>query len=128
VSHVLRTTAFVSPCGGYATKPSATLIKQCSSWLGPTQPGVTTPDPTRQASPHAAERARRHHRRRRPARRAAPRPPSAGSTAAPAPAPAAAGAGVGSPAGVLDNVLPPLPEAPKLPPAPRSLLDYLLGS
>jgi virulence factor Mce-like protein len=47
VGHVLRLSIIVSPCGGYQVKPSKDLIDRCNEFLGPTQPGVTTPDPTR---------------------------------------------------------------------------------
>jgi ABC-type transporter Mla subunit MlaD len=47
VGHVLRLTALVNPlCSGYAVKPDEAHIEKCNQFLGPTQPGVTTPDPT----------------------------------------------------------------------------------
>jgi phospholipid/cholesterol/gamma-HCH transport system substrate-binding protein len=50
VGHVLRLTALVSECTPYEVKPSEEKVKRCNQFLGPTQPGVTTPDPTRPAS------------------------------------------------------------------------------
>ena len=50
VGHVLRLTALASQCSPYEVKPSQEHLAQCNQFLGPTQPGVTTPDPTRPAS------------------------------------------------------------------------------
>ncbi|HMJ97556.1 MAG TPA: MlaD family protein [Thermoleophilaceae bacterium] len=47
VGHVLRLTALASPCSPYQVKPTKETIASCNGFLGPTQPGVTTPDPTR---------------------------------------------------------------------------------
>jgi phospholipid/cholesterol/gamma-HCH transport system substrate-binding protein len=47
VGHVLRLTALVNGCTPYAVKPDEANIETCNQFLGPTQPGVTTPDPTR---------------------------------------------------------------------------------
>jgi virulence factor Mce-like protein len=47
VGHVLRLTALVNTCSPYEVKPSKEKIDSCNQFLGPTQPGVTTPDPTR---------------------------------------------------------------------------------
>jgi phospholipid/cholesterol/gamma-HCH transport system substrate-binding protein len=69
VGHVLRLTALVNECSPYEVKPSEEKIAKCNEFLGPTQPGVTTPDPTRPSTAAAAASA------------AAPAP-------APAPAPA----------------------------------------
>jgi hypothetical protein len=46
VGHVLRLTALVNECSPYQVKPSPQVIEECNQFLGPTQPGVTTPDPT----------------------------------------------------------------------------------
>jgi hypothetical protein len=64
VGHVLRLTALVNECSPYEVKPDEAHIERCNQFLGPTQPGVTTPDPTRPggsaatASPAAAAPAR----------------------------------------------------------------------
>jgi virulence factor Mce-like protein len=50
VGHVLRLTALVNQCSPYEVKPDATKIESCNQFLGPTQPGVTTPDPTASAA------------------------------------------------------------------------------
>jgi virulence factor Mce-like protein len=48
IGHVLRLSIVVNPvCGSYQVKPDAQTIAKCNQFLGPTQPGVTTPDPTR---------------------------------------------------------------------------------
>src|SRR3712207_2445965 len=38
VSHFLRIVVFLNDCSGYQNNPSATLIKQCSTGVGPYQP------------------------------------------------------------------------------------------
>jgi hypothetical protein len=43
---VLRLGIVVAPCSAYLTQPDDELIEDCNQFLGPTQPGVTTPDPT----------------------------------------------------------------------------------
>jgi phospholipid/cholesterol/gamma-HCH transport system substrate-binding protein len=52
VGHVLRLSVIVNECSPYQTNPSEATLEECNSFLGPTQPGVTTPDPTE--SPAAA--------------------------------------------------------------------------
>jgi virulence factor Mce-like protein len=46
VGHVLRLSVLVNECSPYTVKPSKELLDECNQFLGPTQPGVTTPDPT----------------------------------------------------------------------------------
>jgi hypothetical protein len=46
VGHVLRTLLIESDCGAYRMNATAAERKQCSSYLGPYQPGVNAPDPT----------------------------------------------------------------------------------
>lgn len=46
VGHVLRLTALVNDCSPYEVDPSDEHLESCNQFLGPTQPGVTTPDPT----------------------------------------------------------------------------------
>jgi virulence factor Mce-like protein len=50
VGHVLRLTALVNECSPYEVKPSEEHLARCNQFLGPTQPGVTTPDPTASAA------------------------------------------------------------------------------
>ncbi|HEX6582725.1 MAG TPA: MlaD family protein [Thermoleophilaceae bacterium] len=50
VGHVLRLTALVNECSTYQVKPDKATIEKCNQFLGPTQPGVTTPDPTRSSA------------------------------------------------------------------------------
>jgi ABC-type transporter Mla subunit MlaD len=50
LGHLLRVALFVGPCSPFQTGPvddsNKDLFSKCNSWLGPNQPGVTTPDPT----------------------------------------------------------------------------------
>jgi len=47
IGHVLRIVLTVgSPCSRYQARPPKNLPKECRSWTGPFQPGVTAPDPT----------------------------------------------------------------------------------
>jgi hypothetical protein len=46
VGHVLRLTVIINECSPYTVNPSQELLDECNEFLGPTQPGVTTPDPT----------------------------------------------------------------------------------
>jgi hypothetical protein len=52
-------------------KPDAQTIAQCNQFMGPTQPGVTTPDPTRSGASAASAPA------------PAPAAPQSSATAAP---------------------------------------------
>ena len=64
VSHMLRVVAHNSKCAPYETghgvrellEEDPNFLEDCVAWLGPDQPGVTTPDPTdAAASPAEAE-------------------------------------------------------------------------
>jgi virulence factor Mce-like protein len=50
LGHLLRVALVVGPCSPFQTGPvddsNKDLFAKCNSWLGPNQPGVTTPDPT----------------------------------------------------------------------------------
>jgi virulence factor Mce-like protein len=46
VGKVLRLSIIVNECSPYQVKPSPETIEECNQFLGPTQPGITTPDPT----------------------------------------------------------------------------------
>jgi virulence factor Mce-like protein len=79
VGHVLRLSVVVNECTPYTTNPSPVLIDECNQFLGPTQPGVLTPDPTRGSAAAAAQAPRRGRRTRAPAASAVParaEPPS----------------------------------------------------
>jgi hypothetical protein len=54
VGHVLRLSVIVNECSPYTTNPSDELYEECNQALGPTQPGVTTPDPTEGSAAAAA--------------------------------------------------------------------------
>ena len=55
IGHVLRLSILVNGCSPYSVKPSPELIDQCNEFIGPTQPGVTTPDPTDSGASAAAD-------------------------------------------------------------------------
>lgn len=54
IGHVLRLGIVVAPCSAYTTLPDDEVLEDCNQFLGPTQPGVTTPDPTERAGATAA--------------------------------------------------------------------------
>ena len=54
IGHVLRLSIVVNQCSSYQVKPSQALLDRCNQFLGPTQPGVTTPDPTRSGATAAS--------------------------------------------------------------------------
>jgi virulence factor Mce-like protein len=54
IGHVLRLSVLVNECTPYTVKPNKELRDTCNQYLGPTQPGVTTPDPTRGSTASAA--------------------------------------------------------------------------
>jgi hypothetical protein len=47
--HVLRLTAIVNQCSAYQVKRQGNeaLFDDCNQWLGPYQPGLNAPDPTK---------------------------------------------------------------------------------
>ena len=134
VGYMVRTAAFADKCGPYRDAESAKDpdLAECRSWLGPNQPGVTTPDPSGARPPRSSARASGTSGRQSASH------PSGGDGGAPAPgarrAPGAPGAGR-PPRGltdVLDDILGGTRDAPRAPapPAPATdpLLDFLLGS
>ena len=56
LGHVLRLSVIVNECTNYQTNPTDELLEHCNQFLGPTQPGVTTPDPTDTGTAAAASR------------------------------------------------------------------------
>jgi virulence factor Mce-like protein len=117
-SHIFKVGLFASRCANYAdaeaVKKDPSLAQECGSYLGPNQPGVTSPDATRFDDPQSdASKAVSRHRSD-PAQRPpdAPKPPVEPAPAAPSVP------GVGGGGGVKPPV--DLPAAPKLP-APPSL-------
>ena len=53
IGHVLRLHVLVGPCGGYQVdrnEENQEDFDLCRQWLGPYQPGVNAPDPTRRAA------------------------------------------------------------------------------
>jgi ABC-type transporter Mla subunit MlaD len=50
IGHILRLNVLVGPCGSYQVVRDATnqaAFDDCRQWLGPFQPGINAPDPTR---------------------------------------------------------------------------------
>ena len=119
VGHVLRLTALVNQCSPYEVKPTKAQTATCNGFLGPTQPGVTTPDPT--ASGVTAAKTS-------PAKAPAPgAPQSAGGLPLSA-------LGLPQSAPELPQSAPELPQSPPAPTPGRSpsdpsipALDFLLG-
>ena len=90
VGHVLRLSIVVAlQCTSYSVKPGTDVAEiPCNQYLGPTQPGVTTPDPTKTSASATT----------------ASQPASA---SAGAPPPASAPADIPAPPGLLDYLLAP---------------------
>jgi ABC-type transporter Mla subunit MlaD len=93
VGHVLRLNVLVGPCGSYfvTRRGDEDTFDQCNQWLGPSQPGINRPDPTRTGTAVAADAQRTQ---------AAPLPPVT-------PAGGAAADQTGAPAPLLDYLLSP---------------------
>jgi len=130
LGHMVRAGIFTDRCSAFRDakdyKANEETYKNCPAWLGPNQPGVTTPDPS--AEPEAAKAAERQERRaRKRARRKlaedikAGRPPTGPPTSllpnSPTPVP--------EPLQDLLEQLPAVPEVPQQDLTP--LLDYLLA-
>ena len=136
LGHLLRIVLFAGgPCAPYNANPTQDEIKECASWLGPNQPGVTTPDTTvtRTAARSAPARSRRRAARRRespPARSEAPAEQRAPTPRREPLTPRRLQDDLG---GLLDQLglgrrTPPAPEGSRGSGDPtRSLLDFLLG-
>ena len=59
IGHLLRIVLIAGgPCAPYNVNPTPQEIRECNSWVGPNQPGITTPDPEPSAiaAQQAAER------------------------------------------------------------------------
>jgi ABC-type transporter Mla subunit MlaD len=139
LGHLLRIVLLTGgPCAPYITNPTPDEIEECNSWLGPNQPGVTTPDPT-------TGRVSASERGERPAPGARERTRSGGAREPAAPT-APEKRDLPQPRVELPSDLerlldqlrrgvapevPPVPEAPALPGSPggteADLLDFLLG-
>ena len=127
-SYNLKVSLFVDRvCGAYA---NAAIAKdeanvRCRAWLGPNQPGVTTPDPTattpgRRAGAKRREKARRPERDARPAEQA---PARAGEREPDGPAAKPEKPLPDLLQELLDEALPADPLDPQIDP----LLDFLMG-
>jgi virulence factor Mce-like protein len=129
LSHVLRIALLNSAtCGPYEAKPTEAEQKECSSWLGPYQPGVIQPDPTDEAKEQTAKRVREAKQRRDRGE-----PPKPGDPELP---PLPGQPDLSKPQIVLpapiQDLLDNLPAAPQVPGGqtdanPEDLLDFLLA-
>ena len=50
LGYLVRALAFTDKCSPYADAEAARRLEDCRSWLGPNQPGITTPDPSEPAA------------------------------------------------------------------------------
>ena len=125
--YLLKLSLLLNECSQYTNAATArndpARTQRCKQWLGPNQPGITTPDPTKTTAPA-------------PPPAAAPEQPAAPAPV-PAPAPTPAKPLI-DPKGLLDKLLPGVTDKlkDKLTPPPkrapkaesdRNLLDFLLG-
>ena len=136
-------------CSQFQSNPSQAIIDKCNQWLGPDQPGITTPDPTADGSAAASVITEGHKPASRRGERRGPGEPEAG--------PLPGQRDISKPQVVLppsiqellDKLQPKRPDKPKLPQLPNqqtpqvpnvplpdlpvepdsaeSLLDFLLG-
>ncbi|HEV3001924.1 MAG TPA: MlaD family protein [Solirubrobacteraceae bacterium] len=156
-SYILKASVFLDrPCANYTTAEmvkDGTSPDRCRAWMGPNQPGMTSPDPTAPGAA-AGARARRDRdgeRDRRGERRGADRDRAGGDRGADGDgAGGGGGAGDGAPHvpglspvpdldDLLDDTLPDVPGAPEVPRVPdvgrggdapdsaQDLLDFLVG-
>jgi virulence factor Mce-like protein len=130
-SYFLKVSAFLDrQCASYADAKTVKAAgnEKCLAWLGPNQPGITTPDPTKTAAPAQARTHRTHTHQRSRHERAPP------ASAPPSPAPAVQAPTPEAPAPKPPALpkLPPLPDLPQVAPPDakqaEALLDYLLGA
>ena len=83
VSHILRISATASKCATIETKKGdeandEEVYRDCNSWIGPDQPGITTPDPTDGGAASAAVLERNEQPADREGERRGPGEPDAG--------------------------------------------------
>jgi ABC-type transporter Mla subunit MlaD len=137
LGYMVRSASHVSHCAGYADAAEALKPEKenCRAWLGPNQPGVTTPDPSAAAPAPTArvrdgQRARRRADAQRPVR-------NQGPAAAPAPESPSRGPAPVQPLvpellnGLLEDLgldgLPGTGQGQRRPTDPAPLLDFLLA-
>ena len=107
-------------CSQFQSHPTQAVIEKCNQWLGPDQPGITTPDPTEPGSSAASVLTERNKPASRRGERRGPGEPEAG------PLPGQRDISkpqVVLPPGIqdlLDSLRPKRPDRPKLPQLPNS--------
>ncbi len=107
-------------CSQFQSHPSQAIIDKCNQWLGPDQPGITTPDPTADGSAAASVITEGHKPASRRGERRGPGEPEAG--------PLPGQRDISKPQVVLppsiqellDKLQPKRPGKPKLPQLPNS--------
>ncbi|HVL95426.1 MAG TPA: MlaD family protein [Solirubrobacteraceae bacterium] len=113
--YILKLNALINECTPYRdaeeAKEDPELIARCNQWLGPNQPGITTPDPSPPLSASAEQLATRKPAR---TRRGAGRDRGGPADARPTPAPQGDQPGA-----------PKLPDLPKIPDLLEQLPDAL---
>ena len=133
-SHLLGVGLFSLPnCDPYADAAAAKAHPECHTWLGPTQPGITTPDPTKLVTPAGTSGASS----RSGSSQTQAAAPTIGSPQAAAPtasAPTSSGGGSSSGGGappttcVLTVCVPTTPTAPTVPPVVGQSVNGAVGS
>jgi hypothetical protein len=129
-SHIFKVALFASKCANYADvealKKDPSLSTECGSYLGPNQPGITTPDVTKFEDPNSDTARRIANRRNDPAPPKLPAPPSlpvpapkTPNEAAPA-APQTPGVGGAVPAKPPSVKVPSVPKPPAVPQVPNA--------
>jgi hypothetical protein len=121
VAHIVRLGLQLDEdCSQFQSHPSQAVIEKCNQWLGPDQPGITTPDPTEPGSAAASVVAERNKPASRRGERRGPGEPEAG--------PLPGQRDISKPQVVLppaiqdllDKLRPKRPGRPKLPQLPNS--------
>jgi ABC-type transporter Mla subunit MlaD len=127
--YILKANLFQNDCSDYQNadtlKAEPALIDECASWLGPTQQGVTSPDPTKPAGTRSADTGKhRHARRHRGGHDDTTDTTAVPVDATPTPAPA----GDDQPLKpLIDQVTDLLPHVTTPSANPQDLLDFLLA-
>jgi virulence factor Mce-like protein len=84
IGHVLRLSIIVNECSPYQVAPTEDQLDECNQFLGPTQPGVTTPDPTEGGAAPAAASAAGAPSPQSPQGQQSPQAPQSGQAPPPA--------------------------------------------
>ena len=135
LGHMVRAAVHTDKCSPYADAARAKDPDQaeCRAWLGPNQPGVTSPDPSgaRTSSAPAAKKQRKSRARGKARREAATTPPAARAPTPNVPPSGRRGGPADELQRLLEGLLGESPVNPRKPgpggPPAQPLLDFLLG-